>query len=164
MADPGPVLVGELNPYGDRPYFALYDEPITSAGGRMCRLVCGLHPRTYRALDRVNLCTGKWSAPASRSRAASLRVTYVGRVLVLLGRKVQAAFGTPDTDPYTILPWGGAGPIPGDGTRLVILPHPSGLCREWNVPGALLRARGVLARACPDVPWGEADQLQPAME
>ena len=43
------------------------------------------------------------------------------------------------------------------GQFLVSLPHPSGLCRAWNEPSAVARARDILRRACPDVPWGELD-------
>lgn len=42
-------------------------------------------------------------------------------------------------------------------TTFVLLPHPSGLCREWNDPSAVTRARRVLEFVAPDVPWGDAE-------
>lgn len=57
-----PLLVGEQNPYGADPKFALYPYPENSAGGRLCFKVFGLTRHEYLArFDRVNLCSGKWS-------------------------------------------------------------------------------------------------------
>jgi len=149
------LLVGEMNPYGADPRYALYDEPASSAGGRMRRLVCGLHSRTYLRLGRANLCTGKWSAPAARDRSGAMLSDNLDVVFVLLGRKVADAFGfwNPGRvfDPFTQVPK----PVGGHG--YVALPHPSGLCRVWNEPGAFERARSLLRDACPDVPWGESE-------
>jgi hypothetical protein len=36
------VLVGESNPYGADPYYALYPAPDGSAGHRLCCLVLGM--------------------------------------------------------------------------------------------------------------------------
>lgn len=155
--NPGPVLVGEMNPYGKRPEFALYDEPAYSAGGRMRRLVCGLHPSTYRALSRHNLCVGTWDARRARVSADHLRAAYPGRVLVLLGRQVATAFGMQAVEPFTLAR--PCGLLVDDDTRMLVLPHPSGRCRAWNDPQALLQARVALHRACPDVQWGEADPV-----
>lgn len=139
------VLVGELNPYGADPRYALYDEPPQSAGGRMRRLVCGLPRREYLRLGRVNLCAGKWSTPAARERARILSDMAEHPAFVLLGRRVARAFGT-DLEPFAWRRF--------ESATLVALPHPSGLCRVWNEPGAFERARAVLREACPEVPWG----------
>ncbi len=153
---PGPVLVGELNPYGSRPEFALYDSPEGSAGERMRRMVCGLRPHTYRALSRHNLCVGEWSGPVARASARHLSCSYEGRVLVLLGRKVASAFGLAREPAFSIHRPPVFTLVGGPTTVHVLLPHPSGLCREWHEPGAFARARGLLREACPWVPWGEA--------
>lgn len=39
--------------------------------------------------------------------------------------------------------------------RMLALPHPSGLCREWNDPAAIHRAREILRSLAASVPWGE---------
>lgn len=144
------VLVGEMNPYGADPRCALFCEPPNSAGGRMQRLVCGLHRRTYLGIARVNLCAGKWSMLKARETAAGVLKQH--SVVVLLGRKVADAFRVAHVEPFTtqlhkhlLSP------------RIVALPHPSGLCRVWNEPGAFARTRAVLREAVPEVPWGELD-------
>lgn len=123
-----PLLVGELNPYGADQRYALYPSPRRSAGGRLCYDVLGLLPMEYfRTYDRANLCTGKWSTPAAGSKAFDLEVQGYDR-LILLGAKVSKAFSVPFL-PFTVQ----------DGK--LVLPHPSGLCRLWNEPGAYERAR-----------------------
>ena len=140
------VIVGELNPYGTDPHFAMYPLPANSAGGRMQRLVCRLPRSVYCDIPRYNLCTGKWSAPAARERANEILRLHANQEhddrIVLLGRKVVGAFFGGDRT------WDGAGLHPDDwpapfttdfmryaslGGRaterepnnLVILPHPS---------------------------------------
>lgn len=158
--EPRVVLVGELNPYQDRRAFDLYDEPERSAGGRLRRLVLGVHRETYfRRFARHNLCVGKWSAPAARARATELSREYPTQVFVLLGRKVQEAFGVSGAERYSCVSgWNVMTlPLASDATepRAVLLPHPSGRCREWNDPSAFERARRVLLEACPGLPLGE---------
>lgn len=143
------LLVGEMNPYGSAPQFALYCEPSQSAGGRMQRLVCALPEGDYLAMKRVNLCAGRWSMPAARAAAAKLWEVQDVDVLVLLGRKVATAFGLDWPAFASAL----GGPVYAP-KRVAVLPHPSGLCRAWNEPGAFERARGVLRKVAPSVPWG----------
>lgn len=139
-----PLLVGEVNPYGSRPKYALYPEPERATGDRLCRLVMGLEHDDYlERFDRANLCTGKWSAPAARSRAIDLIVEVGHHPIVLLGVKVAGAFGV-DKAPFQVIRHYIAGAAP---RTVVVLPHPSGLCRAWNVPGAFDRARAVLREA-----------------
>lgn len=128
-----PLLVGEDNPYGTDPRYALFPAPVNSAGARLCSLVMQLrHTEYVRLFDRVNLCAGAWSAPEARARAAALQAEAPDRKLVLLGAKVCRAFGAPYR-PFTIL-------LP----TLLVLPHPSGRCRAWNEPNAFELARAVL--------------------
>ena len=134
-----PLLVGELNPYGADPKYALYPLPEGASGDRLCRLVMGLQRAEYlRRFDRVNLCVGKWSMRAARVKSAEIEC-QTPRTLVFLGRKVATAFNSGHHPPFSIVEVGGI--------RAVLLPHPSGLCREWNEPGAFDRARAVLREA-----------------
>ena len=135
-----PLLVGEMNPYGADPHFALYPAPEKSAGWRLCVKVMGLPRAEYlRRFDRANLCTGKWSVVAARAEASRLAaLDHV--VYVLFGKKVCDAFRL-DFSPFTVVA------PPRQAKRAVILPHPSGLCRAWNEAGAFERARRVLREA-----------------
>lgn len=142
-----PLLVGEANPYGADPEYALFPYPENSAGGRLCRLVLGYegvgeYLRTY---DRANLCTGKWGAVAARDAADDLLGAQLGRSpapVVLLGRKVAAAFDRPEP-PFSMV----RRAVFGRDRTFVLLPHPSGLCRLWSEPGAFERARALLLEA-----------------
>lgn len=135
-----PLLVGEINPYGADPRYALYPLPPSSAGGRLCTRVLGLRRRSYlERFERQNLCTGKWSARSARDRARWLVESTPARPFVLLGAKVASAFGLafePFENARLSAP---AGELP-----FVMLPHPSGRCRLWNEPGSVERAREAL--------------------
>lgn len=136
-----PLLVGEANPYQTDPRlaqrFALYPDPPGCAGWRLCKLVMGLEPADYLTrFDRANLCDGKWGMREARARAAEIQKRL--GVSVLFGAKVCSAFDV-EFKPF-------AAYITGS-NDFVILPHPSGLSRAWNEPGAFERARGVLREA-----------------
>lgn len=138
-----PLLVGEANPYGIDPAYALYPLPERASGHRLCTLVMGLEIRDYlRRFDRVNLCPQRWSEPVAREQAARIRADRgIWDHIVLLGAKVSRAFGE-DYKPFT---WSQkAWPESGRAHTVVVLPHPSGLCRAWNEPGAFEKAREVL--------------------
>lgn len=139
-----PLIVGESNPYGSDPRFALWPDPPGCAGERLCRLVLGLDPEEYlRRFDRQNLFIGRgWSTPAART-AAALVVASGRQRLVLLGRKVQDAFGV------NLAPCG-VGWI--GGVAYAALPHPSGRCRAWNEPGAFERARTAVTKLLGPLP------------
>lgn len=135
------ILVGELNPYAVDPRYALFDLPVHAAGWRLRTTILQVDRRTYFSFDRVNLCTGRWSVQTARLEAA--RIAAMDHdVIVMLGRKVASAFAKQDMPAFTR-----------EG-RFIALPHPSGRCREWNVPGAILRAQEILREALPQVAWG----------
>lgn len=138
-----PLLIGESNPYGSNPEYALYPLPERAAGGRLVKIL-GLSAREYlRWFDRRNLCRGPWSLTVARVEADQiLRIGGYERI-VLLGAKVSKAFGV-DYLPFTSA-WK-------QRSQLLILPHPSGLNRKWNEPGSEERARALLRefRALPD--------------
>ncbi len=138
-----PLLVGELNPYGADPRYALFPYPERSAGGRLCHKILQTHRADYlRRFDRVNLCTGSWSLKEARLRAYTLwqerqQPGNDGK-LILLGTKVAAAFAHHLTGDF-------GRPFETVGAQVLVLPHPSGLCRLWNEPGAYERARDAVA-------------------
>lgn len=148
---PGPkygrvLLVGEDNPHGSDPRFALYDEPPNSAGGRLRRVVLGLPRRVYlgQSIGRANLCTGRWSVREARARAATLanEAAIMDAAIVMLGWKVADAFGALHVQPFTRV------------ERFVAIPHPSGRNRVWNDQDAVPRVRALLAAVAPAIPWG----------
>lgn len=139
-------LIGENNPYGGDPYFALYPEPSNSAGGRLCRVILGMYPAAYlRTFKRMNLLQRpKWSAPAARDAAAKfIAETAAEDRFILFGRKVFEGF----RDQITVSEWA---PFKSRG-RFLLLPHPSGLCRMWGEPLAVRTARAAVADFAPDI-------------
>lgn len=162
---PNVLLVGELNPYGSDPDMALYHLPPEAAGGRL-RRIAQLRASTYLGLWRANLCAGAWSTALARERAHRLLAgpfhlsegsemwrpwvssAFAGAYARMQSKKLWqvrpvAPFAAED---YSV-----------DGlvVRVVCLPHPSGLSRAWNDPGAADRARETLREHAPGVSWGE---------
>jgi hypothetical protein len=130
-----PIIVGESNPYGSDPKFALYPAPDGCSGHRLATLILGMSRKDYLdSFERVNLCEGKWSIRAAREKVCELRRGESLR-FVLCGRKVSDAFGVPFI-PYTAL-WQ-------SGDHFAVIPHPSGLCRLWNEPRAFEKARSAV--------------------
>lgn len=118
------LLVGESNPYGSNPDFALYPYPDNSAGHRLCTRVLNMSRAAYlKEFDRTNLCAGKWSMKEARDSAAKLRLSRIG--IVALGSKVSRAFGL-KFEPFKL--------VESSGVFFAVLPHPSGLNRIWNDP------------------------------
>lgn len=141
-----PLLIGEANPYGADPYFALYPSPERSAGHNLCVKLLGLSRLRYLDLfDRVNLCPSRWRAKEARENANYLLSSRPRFQAVLLGRKVAAAFRLEDSPPYSIHYFSEVL----HSSWLVVLPHPSGLCREWNDPRNFLRARQLVQSVYP---------------
>lgn len=135
-----PLLVGEDNPHGSDPKFALWPSPPGCAGDRLCRSILQMTLRQYvRAFDRTNLCHKTWSWPVAREAATKIKAERTGP-LILLGAKVCEAFELsfqPFTSQMSIF-----GPI----REIVILPHPSGRSRAWNAPGSGEAARQLVLR------------------
>lgn len=172
-AAPNPriLLVGELNPFGADPRYALYHLPRHSSGNRL-RCLLGLTDLEYhRLLDKANLCDGKWSARKALERLGALLDSRgPGGVVVLLGARVRGVarrlarekYGADlGLDFFTVLEVG-----EGELRRILVsLPHPSGLCRAWNEPGSVTRARRLLTVLAPGVSWGTCDgELPPARQ
>ena len=141
-----PLLVGESNPYGSGAAFALFPRPERSAGGRLCRVVLGMREVDYLArFDRCNLLgplpAGKWDRELARAAARDVLIERPNRRLILLGARVAAAFGM-EFRPFEV--------EPRRGWAALMLPHPSGRCRIWNDPMAVVQARNAVERFAPE--------------
>lgn len=145
------LLIGELNPYGDTGQYALYCDPPNSAGGRLQRAIFGVPEHVYLAMWRTNLCTGSWANGRAYLRIVEiLQMTDAPwKIAVLLGRKVAKAALT--ATKYRFM---GPFSIKGESPVLVTLPHPSGLCREWNDPSSLIKTRNIMQTIAPAIQWG----------
>lgn len=135
--DPVLVIVGELNPYGHEPRYALHDLPVNAAGHRLRTKVLGLGRLPYFRIPRFNLCTGKWAARDAAAEATRLQALHPEATFLLLGRKVATAFGLRDAELFSTV------------GKFVVIPHPSGRCREWNDPAAFQRARDLVSPYLP---------------
>jgi hypothetical protein len=156
MATPNPrarvLVVGECNPFGDKPEYALAPLPRYSSGNRL-RLIMGLSDEQYlRFLDRANLCSTRWSMAVARARAdaicARMGADTSPQALIALGAKVGKVFGLEG-----LFSWHQFSCV-----SVICLPHPSGLCRVWSEADAVKRARDLLRAAAPWVPWGTAER------
>jgi hypothetical protein len=155
VASPRVLLLGEDNPYGSDPSFALYCYPPGCAGYRLRRIL-GLPQHQYLGLHRANLCDGAWLKPRARERARALLVPLSPHpVIVLLGRKVTDAMRGAAMIDEEIAPFSTRTCCPA--ITLVSLPHPSGRNLVWNQPWARDRARQILREVAPEIAWGSAD-------
>ncbi len=140
-----PLIVGESNPYGGDDYYALYPLPEGCSGHRLCCLILGMRRTDYLdVFDRCNLVQGKWSLKAAKIRAEQLIDGGLSggneeQPIIILGSKVAAAFSLPFR------------PFEQFGEDLLVLPHPSGLCRLWHEPGAIERARVAVLKMAPEL-------------
>lgn len=156
------LLVGEANPYGSDPHLALYHLPRNASGNRL-REHLGMTDHDYAELEKINLCSGRWSLPMARNTATEILLQsekrlslepYGKHVVVMLGTRVALAFNEPTMATFTHV-------RRGDHLTLVYLPHPSGLNRAWNQPDARSKARRLLTKLAPDVAWGPTNLAAP---
>lgn len=135
----GPIIVGEAPGDHTSSLLPMFPYPNTSAGGRLLRF-SGMSAFDYlRTFHRVNLMEEKpptWRLVDARRAAAELLLRYVGHPLVLLGKKVQEAFGV-----------GGDGWGEVHGCLYCAIPHPSGLNTLSNSPVVQDKMRLTLWRA-----------------
>lgn len=145
--EPKVIVVGESNPYGRDPRYALYDVPLGKSGDRLRTLVMGLHRRSYYTLlARHNLCVGPFSMPKARLEAQRILGLYPNVPVIMLGRKVSEAFDCTSEFFFAVT---------SAGRPMLALPHPSPANRLWDEPLAYRNARRALADLVPSVPWGE---------
>jgi hypothetical protein len=145
------LLVGEDNPLSSWPENALVCWPDGCAGERLQSRIFGLPELEYLALWRTNLCRGGWFAKSARARATELlNPDAPWKVIVMLGRKVEAAF-RPHTKEL-IAAFNLFLEVPGH--FLVSLPHPSRRnARTWTA-GAIGNARQIMRELAPELGWG----------
>jgi uracil-DNA glycosylase len=101
---------------------------------RLAGVLFAGHPAPYRryleAFARSNVvllrAPDPWPAVEAAARARSLWDALFDLPLVVLGRRAADSFRLD-------LPLPG-GPVTVDGRRVLVLPHPSGLCRLWSDP------------------------------
>lgn len=108
------------------------------AGWRLCTKILKLDEDTYfSTFQRRNvLSERRWSVPKARAGAATLLADVAsGDALVLCGSKVSAAFGLPYEALRTDV---------SSGRTMLIIPHPSGLNRQWAQPGLADRVRAAV--------------------
>jgi len=149
------ILIGEDNPWGADPEFALYCYPPGCAGYRLRRIL-GLPQHQYLGLHRTNLCDGDWSKERAKQRALELLSPQSPwRVMVLLGRKVTDTFERIALSNEKLVPFSMRA---SSGMTFVSLPHPSGRnAAAWSNPKARDRAREILRELAPELPWGSID-------
>jgi chorismate mutase len=106
--------------------------PLSSAVARWARL-CGVPTSDFDRLARVNLLlewpgsAGKGSRfPVKQARARADEVAAAGGVLVLVGKRVAAAFGVRDP---MLMEW-----FRRRGCWMAVVPHPSGVNLWYNDP------------------------------
>lgn len=127
------IFVGEHNPYGEHPEYAMYPVPAASSGGRLAVLL-GLNPETIECSWRANLCPRGWLAAEALRRMRLLLAGPWGRY-VLCGSRVRGALlKARDLAPATksqaaVAAW------TINGKRFLAIPHPSGRSRRWDDPG-----------------------------
>ena len=140
MSESQPILfIGESNPYGDDPSFALYDEPEGASGHRL-RTILGLSRDVYLGpqIERVNLCKGKFSLKSARRAATTIAVRARDyKAVICLGAKVRNAFGFSDIQFFDLLRL--------ESAIFACLPHPSGRNLIWSDPASTNKARALMA-------------------
>jgi hypothetical protein len=145
-------VLGEDNPYGSDPEFALYCYPPRCSGYNL-RRIFGLPEDAYLSLHRKNLCDDAWSAKHARQRAVGLLTPHAEWcVIVLLGRKVTETFEKVALDGASLVPFSTRTCRPG--MTLVSLPHPSGRNAALWTPKARDRARQIMREVAPEILWG----------
>lgn len=138
-----PMIVGEAPPpRGCR-------EPLDGdAGRRMARYAGTTLSELLRVTDRTNLLStwpggdeqgSEFPPGAARQAAVALAASLTGRRVLLLGRRVAAAFGLRSAPILTFME--------SDELRctVAVLPHPSGQNTWWNDLGHRATARSFLA-------------------
>jgi len=157
MSEGRVLILGEINPYGPDPEFALYCDPPGCSGHRL-RLFLGLPEADYLNLHRKNLCDGDWSMKAAQKRASALLDPQAPwQVIVLLGRKVTHAFEKLALNGVPLVAFSTRKCCPG--MTLVSLPHPSGQNASLWPPSARDRARQIMRELAPEVAWGSDKEV-----
>jgi hypothetical protein len=124
------LIIGMNNPYSDRADTALLPYPRVSAGWRLWKMVhdvSGISRAEWcKRTDRRNLIDNKhWDLQDAMMAAEGMREFAKGRDTILLGKTVLNLLGDHVVHP---LRWYDRP----EGTRVALVPHPSGLNRWYN--------------------------------
>jgi hypothetical protein len=171
-----PLLIGEAPSRGGDRYHMF---PLSGPPARVLCTLAGIPPQDegttygkwtwalYERFECENLFeryaeAEPWSVPRARERAALRKPDLTGRVVLLLGRRVQAAFGVEgDFHTWTTVVQAAdlrsVAPAPGMCAtvefsvaaiyRVAAIPHPSGLNRALNDPAERERCGATLRQA-----------------
>lgn len=139
------VLIGEAPGKLGVPGRPLPATRVGSAGHRL-REMASLTQEVWDVTPRLNIVPfypgSKYPSRLARANAECLSHSVLRySVLVLLGRKTASAFGLRPTD-YA---WCERVKSP-FGPTCYVIPHPSGLCREYNDPKMRKRVGKLVAR------------------
>lgn len=159
------LLCGKDNPLSAHPGYALYHEPQNCSGHRLQSRILGLPARSwYLPIWRTNLCVGGWDRDLAIGRAERLIQGDPGapppwRLIVVLGDDVLGAFCRAGRSDFCSFEPTGVRPHVTSGHEMTILPlpHPSGRNAFWNHSPNIQRARAILSRLIPGIPWGDLD-------
>ncbi len=147
-----PLLVGESNPYGVDPFYALYPLPEGASGHRL-QVILGMTRDQYLStFDRCNLLSAqKWDVRLAKESALALLASPYSRY-ILLGSRVAAAFGFSLREHmfrpcFVMLHESKVREVARNPvtSQVLVLPHPSGLNRIWNEPLNISAARNAVA-------------------
>lgn len=143
------ILLGLNNPHSDDPARALGTEPKNASGYRLWQMVATsgmaqeppvvITAEKYEAgFDRRNLMSGRAFDPAViKDLKTEILDGLADRVVVMCGTNVPRALGLThngfDLKPMEA-PW----------FEYYVIPHPSGLTREYNDPGMRWRVGNLL--------------------
>lgn len=132
-----PILVGLNNPHSIDPEKALGPDPHGSAGYRLWLMLkmaankngVDLSEADYLArFRRVNLSDAvQFNVHVAKARVPELLESFKFRQVVLCGTRVPTILGLKHTGFHL-------GPQHGKEFAYYVIPHPSGLCREYNDP------------------------------
>ncbi len=168
------LLLGEDNPQSAKPEHALWPIPSTGksgcAGKNLQSKILGVPHATYYSLWRTNLCNPTWNLNVATARAAHLLFDHhPWTTIVLLGRKVAKRVESVVEADIRIQPWtwhpvfsvvvDDLGDKVDRVLKLVAMPHPSGLTRDWNDPASYVRAQRLMSEVAPEVSWGSIGRI-----
>lgn len=136
------VIIGMNNPYSGDPRYALYPHPENSAGARLCAMFLTESKRQNKLTDkrdyidgfeRMNLVdTPTWDAVSAKVRGRDIKKLLVGRRVIICGVSVLTFL---NLYRHEWLVWSERPrDLLEDTFDYVLIPHPSGRCREYNDP------------------------------
>ena len=153
-----PVIIGMNNPYGTDPKYALYPAPQKAAGYRLYKMLEEAFNRRHPppalllrkayidGFDRRNILSGHWTMDRAKKIGRLMAQGLINRRVVVLGRGPEAALGLPKTDwfMHNRYEWPRVLADGSHGFDYWTIPHPSGMCREYNNPENRQRAGDIL--------------------